>query len=83
MVEERTGQRAFTYRIAVTKLKGDADAWSNVPTIAQNLPGCDIGFVTFDEMWASVTKPDATGSRKPAPSEIGRLAQLLRAAGHH
>lgn len=81
-VEERTGQREFTYRVAVTKLKGDHNAWGSDPTITANLPGCDVGFVTFDEMWARVMEPDATGSTKPAPSEIGRLAQLLRAAGH-
>ncbi len=82
VVEERTGQREFTYRVAVTRLKGDDTAWRDDPTIAKNLPGGDIGFVTFDETWASVMEPDATGSTKPAPSEIGRLAQLLRAAGH-
>ena len=81
MVEARTGQREFTYRIAVTKLKGDPTAWSSDPTIAANLPGCDIGFVTFEEMWADVITPAKDGSTKPAPSEVGRLAQLLRASG--
>jgi hypothetical protein len=65
----------------VTKLRGDRTAWQGDPTISANLPGCDIGFVTFEEMWTEVIKPDADGSTKPAPSEIGRLAQLLKAAG--
>jgi len=81
VIEERTGQRQFTYRIAVTKLKGDTAAWAADPTIAANLPGCDIGFVTFEEMWTDVIRPAEDGSTKPAPSEVGRLAQLLRASG--
>jgi hypothetical protein len=79
-VEERTGQRDLTYRVAVTKLRGDAAAWSTDTTIGGNLPGCDVGFVTLQEMWARVLQPVPGGSTKPAPSEFGRLAQLLKAA---
>jgi hypothetical protein len=80
-IETRTGQREFTYRVAVTKLRGDRNAWGKDETITANLPGCDVGFVTFEEMWRAVNEPDETGSTKPAPSEIGRLAQLMRASG--
>lgn len=40
-------------------------------------PGCSIGFLTLEEMWTSMQDQLTT---TPAPSEIGRLAQLLRAA---
>lgn len=79
-VEELTGQRTFEYRIAVTSLRGDVTSCINDATIVANLPGCDIGFLTLEEMWTSMQDQLTT---TPAPSEIGRLAQLLRAAKLH
>jgi hypothetical protein len=73
-----TGQRSFAYRIAVTRLKGDADAWGTDPTISANLKGCSVGFLPLEEMWSAMLAKLTT---TPAPSEIGRLAQLLKAAG--
>jgi len=75
---ELTGERDFSYRIAVTRLQGDADAWPKDPTISANLGGCSIGFLPLEEMWASMLAELTT---TPAPSDIGRLAQLLKAAG--
>jgi hypothetical protein len=75
---ERTGQSDFDYRIAVTRLKGDAAAWDREPTISRNLDGCSVGFLTLQDMWAQMLERLTT---TPAPSEIGRLAQLLKAAG--
>lgn len=78
-----TGQRVFTYCIAVTWLKGDLSAdeaaalWSSDETIQANLNGCVFRFLTLEEMW---TKVVAEATTRPAPSEIGRLAQLLKAA---
>jgi hypothetical protein len=77
-IQERTGQGDFDYRIAVTRLKGDAAAWDSDPTISANLSGCSIGFLTLQEMWGEMLERLTT---TPAPSEIGRLAQLLKAAG--
>lgn len=77
-ITELTGEASFSYRIAVTHLKGDRDAWSNDPTIRANLDGCDFGFLTLEEMWGTMLAKLTT---TPAPSEIGRLAQLLKAAG--
>jgi hypothetical protein len=76
-VEEKTGRRTFAYRIAVTHIRGDADAWADDPTIQANLPGCTFGFLTLEEMWGTMLSELTT---TPAPSEIGRLAQLLIAA---
>lgn len=75
---ERTGQSDFDYRIAVTRLKGDAAAWDNDPMVSTNLSGCSVGFLTLEQMWAEMLERLTT---TPAPSEIGRLAQLLKAAG--
>jgi hypothetical protein len=77
-ISELTGQEAFTYRLAVTRLRGRPEAWASDPTIAGNLDGCSIGFLPLEEMWAVMLKELTT---TPAASEIGRLAQLLKAAG--
>jgi hypothetical protein len=77
-VLELTGQSTFDYRVAVTHLRGDSNAWQVDPTISSNLPGCSIGFLTLEAMWAHMLTELTT---TPAPSDIGRLAQLLKAAG--
>ena len=78
MIYDLTGAREFTYRIAVTVLRGDAAAWSADPTIAANLPGSSVGFLPLDRIWATLLAELTT---RPAASEIGRLVQLLKAAG--
>jgi hypothetical protein len=77
-IAELTGERDFSYRIAVTRLRGNADAWGGDPTIRTNLRGCSVGFLTLEQMWGAMLKELTT---TPAASEIGRLAQLLKAAG--
>jgi len=77
-ISELTGEIDFSYRIAVTRLKGNGDAWGKDPTIAANLTGCSIGFLPLQEMWAVMLRELTT---TPAASQIGRLAQLLKAAG--
>ncbi len=52
--------------------------WNDDPTIQTNLPGCSVGFLTLEEMWTTLL---AELRRTPAASEVGRLAQLLKAAG--
>ena len=76
-IAERTGLTKFSYRIAVTRLRGDTEAWSRDPRISGNLPGCSIGFLTLEEMWRDLM--DNLGTTL-APSEVGRLVQLLKAA---
>lgn len=79
-IEELTGQRDFEYRIAVTKLTGagTVETWQEDPTIRGNLPNCPISFMTMEGMWGEVVQALGT---TPAASEIGRLAQLLKASG--
>ena len=81
---EVTGQRHFKYSIAVSKMSGKLSAddggrlWAGDPTIQANLTGCSFTFLTMADMWREL-QADLTTT--PANSEIGRLAQLLRAAG--
>lgn len=77
-IEERTGAKRFAYRIAVTKLKGDPSGWHSERTIARNLPGCSFGFYEMETMWEAILDKL---TERPAASELGRLAQLLKAAG--
>ena len=79
-IERRTGQREFSYVIAVTRLIGDRDvgAWRDDPTIQANIPGCSFDFLTLEDMWKPLLEWLGT---EPAASEIGRLVQLLKASG--
>ena len=79
-ITDLTGRDTFTYRIAVTRLVGEGspDAWTTDPTILQNLPGCPVGFLTLEDMWKTMLDEL---TKTPAASEIGRLVQLLKAAG--
>jgi len=77
-VEAITGEREFTYCLAVTRLRGDASAWAADPTIQACLGGNPFRFLTLEDMWQVVL---STVKLTPAASEMGRLAQLLKAAG--
>jgi hypothetical protein len=79
-IKELTGESTFSYRIAVTRLRGagDPNAWAEDPTIKANLGDCSFGFLTLEEMWKTML---AKLRKTPAASEVGRLAQLLKAAG--
>jgi hypothetical protein len=85
-VHDATGETSFTYSLAVTKLTGPltpdeaAASWAADPTIAANLQGCGFTFLTMRQMWSDLQESLTT---TPAPSEIGRLAQLLKAADIH
>ena len=79
-VTSLTGESTFSYQIAVTYLRGIATAqtWAQDPIVKSNLRGCGFSFLTLEEMGGTMLKELTTA---PASSEIGRLAQLLRAAG--
>jgi hypothetical protein len=64
----------------VTRLRGISTAldWEKEPTINANLRGCSFGFLKLEEMCDLMLDKLTT---VPAGSEIGRLAQLLKAAG--
>jgi len=78
-----TNQSEFTYVLAVTKLVGPWDAeeaaerWSAEPQIQDALAGRRFRILTLGSMWSDVLQEVTTTT---APSEIGRLIQLLVAA---
>ena len=82
-IHDATGSSNFRYSIAVTRLRGkltqqEAEAaWAQEPVIAEHLVGCGFSFLTMRQMWAQLQQELTT---TPASSEIGRLAQLLKAA---
>jgi len=76
-VLDLTGSRKFTYHLAVTRLRGDGEAWVQEPRIAENLDGNPFQFLTLETMWKTIVDETKTTM---ASSEIGRLAQLLKAA---
>lgn len=77
-IERLTGESAFTYCIAVTHLHGDPSGWQADPTIQRCLGGNPFQFLPLADMWSAVLDQVTT---TPASSEIGRMAQLLKAAG--
>jgi hypothetical protein len=77
-VDELVGTRRFAYRIAITHLKGTGTAWAADPTIAANLVGCSFDFLPLSTIWAKLLDELTT---RPASSEVGRLIQILKAAG--
>ena len=77
-IERLTGSDEFTYYLAVTHVRGDPSAWENDPRIQENLGGNPLRFLPLAEMWERVV---TTVTTTPASSEMGRLAQLLKAAG--
>lgn len=77
-IEERRGSSKFTYYLAVIRVVGDVNAWETEPRIRENLRENPLKFLPLETMWAEVL---STVTRTPAGSEIGRLAQLLKAAG--
>ena len=87
-VEALTDRSTFHYTIAVTRLTGKvkdpeeaADLWVSNPTIKANLAGSTFSFLEFRDVWQGIQDAQVnTTSSRPASSEIGRLAQLLRAA---
>lgn len=78
VVKQLTGADKFTYVLAVTRLKGDPSPWSSHATIRENLGGNPLEFRTLEQMWKEYLEVVGT---TPQPSDIGRLAQLLKAAG--
>lgn len=83
-VAQLTRQPEFTYVIAVTRLPQNCDPiesaarWMEVPEIADHLRGATLRFLTLTEMWNTIVERTTTTL---APSDLGRLAQLLKAAG--
>lgn len=80
-VEELTGQRGFRYFTAVTRLRGKVSRWHEwreEEQIQTCLEGNWVGFLRLEDMWQRTI---ATSTTTLAGSVMGRLAQMLIAAG--
>lgn len=85
-VEQLTGAQTFRFSIAVTRLAlpggmtadEAVQAWRDDAQIGQCLSGIEFSFLPLADMWAELLQQMTT---TPEPSEMGRLAQVLRAAG--
>jgi len=77
-VESATGQREFTYVLAVTKVHGSKALWENNPKFTQALGGNPLRILDFREMLSSISPELSTTL---AGTEVGRMLQLFKAAG--
>jgi predicted transcriptional regulator len=77
-IEELTGTRSFTYVTAVTKLIGDKSRWVEHEKFKKNLHGNPIKILTVKEILDYMSKKTA---KTVAPSDVGRLLQVIKASG--
>ena len=78
-VLRETGSMEFTYVVAVTRLKGNVETWEQDVEFAMAMAGNPIRILTFRRMIETIS-PGLTTT--VASTEVGRLLQLLRAAGY-
>jgi hypothetical protein len=77
-IESLTGSPEFTYVTAVTRLKGDPEAWQDHLLFRNNLGGNPIKILTLQDMLSDLYKKTDTSV---ASSEVGRLLQVIKASG--
>lgn len=77
-VQSATGEGAFTYVTAITRLNGDAQLWEKHPPFCRAMAGNPIRLITLREMLEEVYGQLKTTL---AGTELGRMLQLFRAAG--
>ena len=77
-VEAATGQREFTYVLAVTKVVGDKKLWETNRGFADALGGNPIRILDLREMLNAISPVLSTTL---AGTEVGRMLQLFKAAG--
>ena len=76
-IEEATGEKSFTYVLAVSRCKGDKTIWEQEPSFQEALNGNSIQVLSFSEM---VEKIDDGLGTTLASTEVGRLLQMFKAA---
>jgi hypothetical protein len=76
-IKRLTGSAEFKYITAVTRLRGDPSQWQEYPPFKKNLRGNPIVILTLNEMLTRLYQ--ATGTTE-APSEVGRLLQVIKAS---
>jgi hypothetical protein len=77
-IEEETGQRQFTHVTAVTKRIGEPEPWETNPLFCKRMENNPIRIIELREMLDVV---QGSVDTTLAGTELGRILQLLRAAG--
>lgn len=77
-VFEMSGQKNFTFCLAVTKYTGKKELWENFESFTKNFLGCRIEVIDLETMILTIQKLLTT---TPAHSELSRLMQLIKAGG--
>lgn len=78
VVEKETGEKNFTYVTAVTRLFGDPKLWESYAPFCKAMANNPIRIITLREMLNEVHSDVGTTL---AGTELGRMLQLIRAAG--
>jgi len=78
-IEQATGSRKFTYVLAITRGVGDKRLWEQDEEFIDMLEGNPIQVLTLRDIMSEMFDDDH--STTLAASEVGRLMQVLRAAG--
>lgn len=90
-IEDKTRGTRFTYVTAVTLVKGRGkdeqawkDKWVNHERFRKAMGGNSIEMLTLRDMITEIqagqAKQEAENTRTPAPTDVGRLLQLISAA---
>ncbi len=77
-IERLTGSTEFTYVTAVTKLIGSKSVWEENEEFRKHLNGNPIKILELQEMLSELYDKM---KNTPASSEVGRLLQVIKAAG--
>lgn len=77
-IESLTGSRKFTYVTCVTKYRGNRESWEQNAQLIHAIEGNPIRIRTLEDIVELVRELTTT---TPAPSDIGRMVQLLKSAG--
>lgn len=78
-IKKLTGATRFTYITTVTSVKGDPEVWEKCPEFRRALgEGNPIKLLSLPDM---LDKLYPSLSNTLAPSEIGRVLQLVKASG--
>ncbi len=80
-IKELTGTDSFTYVLAVSKITGDKSGeskWVQHEKFSKNLHGNPIEIFTVEKMLDSMND---NPSKTVAPSDVGRLLQVIKASG--
>jgi len=77
-VEAATGEREFTYVLAVTKVVGAKTVWESHPDFSRALRGNPIHILELKDMLREIYPALGTTI---ASTEVGRMLQLFKATG--